>query len=250
MSVNLAGLFAQVAVRREFDVEAAISPRFLNVRSLEGIRADEALVYFRDAVAEGDAIDLAALVTPISIDQWVEKWEPALLRVDISEYLPMQASLRRVGRDHPAAQRLLATRYLEARPVGGSMVISPQDDDPDRLTVDLLMPTEVPDGIGLTPVSAPMLGGRWNQVATELRERPGEASAEQAEASKCREAIVPGPRGRWVSGCARGDCEGTCTAVEVPGENGIDSFGCVCGTDQEEDTSAAAGEIGTRRGFP
>lgn len=208
MSLNLAGLFAQVAIGREFDVEAAISPRFLNVRSLEGIRADEALMYFRDAVAEGDAIDLAALVTPISFDQWVEKWEPALLRVDISEYLPMQASLRRVGRDHPAAQRLLATRYLEARPVGSSMIISPQDDDSDRLTVDLLMPTEVPDGIGLTPVSAPMFGGRWNQVATELRERPGETSAERAEASKCREAIVPALA---VDGC-RGVREGTARA--------------------------------------
>jgi hypothetical protein len=229
--MNLAGALAQLAVAPDQGIRHAIPRRLSEARDeVSGVPAGDALYDFSEALAGGEATMLAALVTPVPIDDWTRHPRPALLRIQAEDYGPMQAPARRVERDSLPGMRLLATRHLEARPLRESIVISPQDGEPDRLTVDLLVPTKAPRGVGLATVSAPALAGRWNEVAAELRERAAEGSKGGPEAGppECREAIVRGPDNRWVSGCAAGTCKGTCTPINVSGDDGIDSFGCVC----------------------
>lgn len=200
-----------------------------------------ALEGFAAALARGEADELARLLTPVPIDEWIGRGEPGLLRLTVDEYAAMRARRHVVAIGDPLVHRLRSGPHLEARPLGDDVVIAPQHGGRDALSLALLVPSRSGAQVRMRRVEAPLDGDAWDSTAARVREAAAAQDHDAEEPAECEDALVEDDDGRWITGCMPQTCQGTCHVVGAGIERWVDLYGCVCRVeaDRPEDDERA-----------
>jgi hypothetical protein len=227
--LNLAILFAEaegLAVPGTDAIEALLS----DVEPFERQLAQEAIRDFSLARARGEAVELAELLAPVRVDEWLEIRAPAMLHLDAGRHDLWSESVRELSPWE--GKEFRSGRYFEAWYGGERTTIAPQDGNYQALTIDLMVPYEVEEWVALVTVSAPVRAGEWDATVEQLhlqaRRVPDSQDSPPTPTFKCKAAMLRGSDGRWRIGCVPGLCDTECTIGLMAGEHGVDSFRCDC----------------------